>query len=190
MTSDLKWRTGFGWGLLSAFLIAFLLAVLLSGGTSYVAWAVTVLLGLLLFVQYRTWNTRGWPVVHYRAMLLYAHLAGLEAAKAEREGRPFDKFSACRELALRICGPGKESGVAIMMGSLREKKGVYLASLIRTHWRDLLPSSSEMAIDTLATELSRSEIGPQLVICHVVESTFGSLEAARYTVALVEGRAH
>jgi hypothetical protein len=71
-----------------------------------------------------------------------------------------------------------------------EEKGSYLAALIKAHRKDILPSSSEMAVDQLAAELSKAEIGPQLVICNVIENTFGSPEAARYIIALVEGKAH
>ena len=189
MASDLKWRTGFGWGPVLVFAV-FAAGVWLGTGTwRWGAAAMAILAALYMLVQYRKWNGRGWTSVHYRAMLVWAQVAGWESGAAEREGREFDRLAACRQLAIRMSGPGKELNVEAMLTALQEEQGIYLASLVERHREDLLPGAEDERLQRVLAELRKALLGPELVICNVIENTHGSLEAARYVLALADGTA-
>ena len=189
MASNLKWRAGFGWGSLALFLISAIAGVLADGLPRVVGICLAVLAGGFMVYQYQKWNSKGWPSLHWRAMLLYSTLAGLEMAKAKAEGRDFDRVAACRELGLRMCGSGKELNVEAMLDALLEEEGSYLASLLSDYRSELLPDGSEEDIESMLDATRRIVFGPTLVICNVVENTYGRAEAAHYAYALVRGRA-
>jgi len=148
-----------------------------------------ILVCIFIVYQYHKWNSKGWPSVHWRSMLLYSSLAGLETAKAKAEGREFDRVTACRELALKMCGLGKEINVNIMIDALTQEKGSYLASLLIDHRSELLADASDETVNNVIEAVQSLDFGPQLVICNVVENTFGRAEAARYALALAEHNA-
>jgi len=190
MASDLKWRAGFDWGSVILLLAACLVGIFATGVLRWVAVAVAVLALLFMIAQYKKWNGAGWPSLHWRGMLLYSSLAGLESGRAEAERRDFDREAACRELALKMCGPGKEANVDGMIASLCVERGSYLVSLLQESRRQLALSPAQDAeLERRLDGLSETELGPQLVICNVIENTYGRPEAARYALALVEGRA-
>ena len=190
MVSDLKWRRGFGWGTVTAVALAGTLALVSTGLLRWLALVAALFAGVFAIYQYQKWNTDGWPKVHYRAMLLFASLAGSESQCAEAGGRPFDQRAACRELGLKMCGPDREANVDAMIDELQREKGFYFASLIEKHETDLFPKANDEAMRTVLSEVRKVEFGPSLVICNIVENSFGSLEAAKYVLALLQGHAH
>ena len=191
MASDLKWRTGFGWGFVFVLLATLILAIFASGWLRWAALVLALLAALFMVAKYRMWNAKGWTSVHYRGMLLFSGLAGLESGRAEAEGRPLDRVAPCRELALNLYGPGFE----VMFEKLQREEGSYLASLLEQHKSDLFPGAEEAeeadeAFGRIVSEVrEKAQLGPELVICNVVENEFGSLEAARYALAMIEGEA-
>lgn len=73
---------------------------------------------------------------------------------------------------------------------LPREGGTYLVSLLEEHRRQLNLSPARNAeLDRLLENLAETRLGPQHVICNVIENTYGRPEAARYVLALVEGRA-
>lgn len=190
MASDLKWRAGFDWGSVILLLASCLVSIFASGVLRWVALAVAVLVFLFMVAQYKKWNGAGWPSLHWRGMLLYSSLAGFESGRAGAENRNFDLQAVCKQLALKMCGPGKETNVDAMIARLREERGSYLVSLLRENRRQLALSPARNAeLERRLDSLAGTELGPQLVICNIIENTYGRSEAARYALALVEGRA-
>lgn len=190
MATDLKWRTGFDWGSVFLLIVSCLIGIFVTGILRWSALAVLLLVVLFMVAQYRKWNGAGWPSLHWRGMLLYASLAGLEAGRAREEGRDLDRESICRTFALKMCGPGKEAEVDAMIAALREERGSYLVSLFREQRRQLTLSSDQDAeLERRLDSLAEIELGPKLVICNVIENAYGSPEAARYVLALLQSRA-
>ncbi|MCH7708335.1 MAG: hypothetical protein IH884_07580 [Myxococcales bacterium] len=190
MASDIKWRSGFGWGTVTAVVLPGTLALASTGFLRWLATVAALFAGVFAIYQYRKWNTDGWPKIHYRAMLLFASLAGTESRRAEAGGRPFDQRAPCRELGLKICGAGREANVDAMIDELQREKGAYFVSLLEKHESDLFPKANTESMRAVLSGVGKVEFGPSLVICNIVENSFGSLEAAKYVLALLQGHAH
>jgi len=130
-----------------------------------------------------------WQPIHKKAMLAYAAVAGRQQAHAQIEGRPFDHVAACYELALLMCGQDKSENVRAMIAALVAERGAYLAILLREYAPQLLPEWTPGLLDKVCAQVSEKGVGPQLVVCNVIENTYGRLEAARYAIALIQGKA-
>ncbi len=190
MASDLKWRTGFDWGSVCILAAGSGAAVF---GTGAVRWfgAVTSTLALaFMAAQFRKWNRHGWPQVHFRGMLAYSAIAGKESARSTLEGRTFDRLRACEELGRMMCGPSKSANVSAMIQELSEEHGDYLARILETTSAELHPETTTDQRQALAAKLAAVDMGPVLVIANVIENTYGPREAGKYTLALLEGKAH
>ncbi len=185
MVSGLKWQFGFGWGSVSLFVAFVVISLASSGIVRWIAIVITILAFAFLAVQYKNWNTKGWRQVHGRAMQLYASIAGKETFNAKRANREFSYVQACRELGLGLTGKGREGNVEAMILALQREQGSYLASLFEKHAPELLPKADVEQVSKFSNVLRRVELGPQLVVANVVENTYGSLEAARYALALL-----
>jgi hypothetical protein len=189
VASDLKWRTGFGWGAALLPICSGLAALLLTGAARWLALAITVLAGGFIIYQYRRWNGHGWRQVHFRAMLAYSGIAGLEAAAAREAGRDFDVHGACSTLGLLLCGEDNRAAVENMLSELARQRGSFLAGLVERHAGEVLRGAPiELRHDVVA-RLRGVTLGPHLVIASVIENTYGELEAARYAVAVATGDA-
>lgn len=192
MVSDLKWRMGFGWGSVSMLFTALAAAAFTAGNSRFTSLSLGVCAAVYMIRQYRKWNGEGWPSLHWRAMVLYAVIAGEEQRQADSEGRPFNIREACRQLALRMSRHHDEVAVDQMIASLSVKKGFYLGWLIRKHQDELARMEDLHAndISTLAEQMEAIDFGPHLVICEIIQNSFSSVEAARYTLALAKRRAY
>lgn len=189
MASDLKWRTGFGWGAVVLLTCSALAAVLFTGPARVLAIAAVILTGAYTVRQYRKWNGRGWRQVHFRAMFAYSGVAGHEHALARQAGTDFDIRRACSRLGLRLCGNDERSAVDAMLSKLTSEQGAFLASLVERHAEEVLSGLSlELRTDIMA-RLRGIRFGPQLVIASVIERKYGGVEASRYAIALVTGKA-
>jgi hypothetical protein len=185
MVSGLKWQFGFGWGSVSLFVTFVVICLTSSGIVCWITIVITILAFAFLVVQYKNWNTKGWRQVHGRAMQLYAPISAKEMFNAKRANREFNHAQACRELGLTLTGKGREANVDAMISALQQEQGGYLAFLFEGHARELLPKADVEQVSNFSGVLRRVELGPQLVVANVVENTFGSLEAARYALALL-----
>lgn len=190
MASDLKWRMGFGWGAVVLLGGSGTLAVLANGLLRWSGVVGLIAAGAFIIFQYKKWNTKGWRQVHFRAMLAYARYAGEETVEAQQEGRPFSRVNACRKLGIAISGANRAANVEAMVLALEQEKGDYLARLLEANAEKLLPQLSATQVSELSRQLRRFELGPELVVANVVENTFGSFEAARYTLALLKRDVH
>ncbi len=187
---DLKWRTGFGWGVVAVIGISTAGFILTGGVLRWISLLVALVATADMIFQYKKWNTHGWRKVHFRAMLAYASVAGQEMVRAQREGRPFSRVNACRELGFLVAGRDCATNVEAMVLALEQEQGHYLANLLETHSEEVLPNASATQVSELADHLRRLELGPVLVVANIVENTFGGLEAARYAVAVLKREAH
>lgn len=190
MTSNLKYRAGFGW--MGVVLIAAMIVIALvtSGVIRFAAAAATVAIFLFMAYQWRKWNKRGWHQVHFRAMLVYASTTGEEMARAESEGQPFSKVNACRTLARAMVGREREANADAMVDALVREQGSYFADLVEKHGVKASPELDAKALKTITETVRQFEFGPELVIANVVENSFGGEEAARYVMALLTKEAH
>src|SRR5258708_887668 len=98
MASDLKWRTGFGWGAVLVAVFAGTAAFSFAGVTRWLGLAAAMLAASFMIYRYRKWNGCAWRQVHFRAMLAYSGIAGREHANARESGRAFDFGNACTQL--------------------------------------------------------------------------------------------
>ena len=185
MVSGLKWQFGFGWGSVLLFVAFVVISLASSGIVRWIAIVISIFALAFLVVQYKNWNTKGWRQVHGRAMHLYASIAGKEMGNAKPKNKECNRVQACLELGIALTGKGRELNVETMISALQHEKGSYLASLFEKHARELLPTADIEQVSNFADVLRRVELGPQLVVANVVENTYGSLEAARYALALL-----
>lgn len=130
-----------------------------------------------------------WQPVHKKAMRAFAAAAAKEHAQAQMEHREYDISNACRDLGLMMCGEDRAANVHAMISQLKEEGGLYLAGLIQEHGKDVLPGAGQDLIDRYTDHLKNSGMAPQLVICNVIENTYGREEATRYAMAVVLGDA-
>jgi hypothetical protein len=190
MTSNLKWRMGFGWGATLCLAGSMALAVFASGLLRLAGVAGVIIAGIFSIFQYKKWNSKGWRQIHFRAMLAYARCAGEESAEAQQQGRQFNRANSCRNLGIAISGWDRAANVEAMVLALEQEKGDYLARLIETNAEKLLPQLSPTELSEITNQLRRFELGPELVVANIVENTFGSMEAACYALALLTREAH
>jgi hypothetical protein len=189
MASDLKWRTGFGWGIIVLAASAGVAAWLVAGVSRWLAIAIALAsVGYMLYQQ-RKWNRRGWQQVHFRAMLAYSGIAGREHAIARRSAREFDLHEACRQLGLLLCGDDNRAAVEAILRDLTTSQGAFLVGLVERHAAEILPGAPLELRRDVTARLRGVHFGPQLVIASVIENTYGGAEAALYAVALVTGDA-
>jgi len=159
MVSDLKWRTGFGWGVVVVLAISAAGFILTRGVLRWISVLVALFAAADMIFQYKKWNTQGWRKVHFRAMLAYANVAGQETVRSQQEGRPFSRVNACRELGLLIAGRDPAANVEAMVSALEQEQGDYLANLLETHREEVLPNASATQVSELADQLRRLEKG-------------------------------
>jgi hypothetical protein len=189
VASSLKWRAGFGWGALSLFATATVLALFTAGPVRTAATVLGLLALVFIAYQWRKWNKRGWQQVHYRAMLVYATIVGRERATAQHEKRSFSKVNACRSLARAVVGSGCEANADAMINALIQERGGYFTHLVETFGETACPKLDPEVLRVIAEKIGELDFGPELVIGNIVENTYGGEEAARYVVALVTGKA-
>jgi hypothetical protein len=184
----LKWWAGFDWNGL-VFLLAALTVAAVARGPIQI-FAATVALLSFLMIAWRTfrWNRKGWAQVHHRAMLVYADIARSEDLKARRENRTYNRIDAWTALGVAIAGrQSSKQGIDAMIHFLDTERGAYFARLVERHGAEPIPDDDARV--WLAEWARNVEFGPQLVIGHVVENTFGGAEAARYALALIRREA-
>lgn len=190
MASGLKWRAGFGWGTVILLMAGLLLVFSTEGVLRVFGGLMALVSGGYAFAQYRKWNSSPWRQVHFRGMLLYSQIAGRHAGLAQQEDRSFDKVAACRELALAMTGPGREANVEAMIDTLVREEGTYFARLLRPRVDVLLESIEPSKREEFLEKVKQLKFGPDLVMCNIVENSYGEEEAARYAYAICSGRAH
>jgi hypothetical protein len=123
-------------------------------------------------------------------MLLYAEIAGAEMGRASSAGREFDITSACHRLAAALVrGKWREPLADALIACLRTEAGAYFARLLQQHGREAHSRLDDETLQYLVEVANKVEFGPQLVIANIVENTFGSIEAAKYVIAVLSGRA-
>lgn len=168
-------------------------AILSEGALRGVLAVLAVLGTLLLAFRYYQWNGSPWRRVHFRAMRVFAYLAGQEMGRSDRQGTQYDLNGVCHRLAVVLCGaegrPDRQLSVEAMMDALSLEEGEYLAKLVSQQASKLLPTLTAQQIETLVKPLRAMELCPQLVIANVIENTFGEEEAARYALAILQGSA-
>ena len=184
--SGLKMRLGFGWTTVFVICAAASLFVLTGGVIKWVAASIGILFTLYAAGQGWKWNGAPWRRVHYRAMLTYAGLAGLETARAEQQGREFSREIACRALSGVLDG---NRGSAYVDELLAMKPGGYLSAVLAPHFKVLLPNAPEENVPELFAKLRALDLGPIHVITKAIENRYGETEAARYVVAVIQGKA-
>jgi hypothetical protein len=178
-----QWRFGFGWGAIGLLGLLVIVSLAPIGIVRWVFASSAVLVLAFMVIQYRRWNEKGWRQVHLRAMLLYASIAGAESGKAEREGREFNRVTACRELA-RVLSAGHP--LATNQIVLRvDAPGKHFAELFEEHAREILRDIDDARLSKLSEYLRDLQLGPQLIVANIVEDRFGELEAARYGLAIL-----
>ena len=124
------------------------------------------------------------------AMQLCTTIVAEETFNAKRESREYSQVRACRELGLALTRKGREANVDAMVSALQHEQGGYLAGLLEKHAQELLPKANTEQISRFSDALRKIDLRPQLVVANVVENTFGSLEAARYALALLKAIAN
>ena len=142
-----------------------------------------------LLYKYYIWNVTPWRKVHFRGMLIYAALSGVENSIAQNEGRDFNKINACRDMALYMCGPDREIFVNAMIEELRKEKGKYFSNLIKQYSSIILPEISQDNYKEIIDACNIMDFNPQLVIGNIIENTYGGEEATHYAIALLSGKA-
>jgi hypothetical protein len=170
--------------------MGFAMAVLFSGLGRWAGAVVTALALAFMVAQYRKWNGSPWRQLHFRAMLAYARIAGLQQARAQAQGRAFDLHAACTELGVLLCGPEKGAAIDAMIESLAAEQGTYLAGLFDRHVSTVAATLQPSERSEMIDRLRGVTLGPQLVVAHVLENTHGPIEATRYALALLNGEAH
>lgn len=189
MSSSLYWRMGFGWT------TVFFLVILLIGIISFKGVPKGISIALFILVSsyacYRvySWNGSPWRRVHGRGMLVYATCAGSERATSLEENRDFSSELACYQMAIQICGANKEMEVSMMIGELSGEKGSYFANLIARFGKDVDARLTDDAIEALTDITRKIDLCPQLIIANIIENTYGQLEATRYSIAVLTGKA-
>ena len=184
MASNLKWRTGFGWGAVVMFVLGICLAVMTSGVTKWGGILLSLLSLLFSSYQFWKWNSSPWRKVHFRAALVYASLAGTEVARARASGDEFNEVNVCRELALALIGREKELNADAMIAALLQEQGAYYVRLLRPHIRQFLPNANDNEIESILNSINNGGFGGDLVVANVIENTYGEDEAARYAFAI------
>ena len=188
MASNLKWNFGFGWVSVIILLGFVGGAIIFNSALRFVFVILALMVIIYLIYQYRKWNSSAWRKVHFRGMLLYAGIAGREVATAKVEQRDSIIKESCRSLGIAMCGAGSDIFVNAMVDELSNEEGEYCARLLKEHHNKVLPNVQQ--ISEILRIAKQIRFGPQLVICNIIENTYGGEEAAKYILALISREAH
>jgi len=130
-----------------------------------------------------------WQPIHNKAMNIYYWITEKESETAQKEGRNFDKEKAIRELAFELCKWEGSLDYQSMMEELTEKRGRFLAELFKTYSDELSREHSEEEINNFLESINPNAFGPQLVVCYVIDKTYGRDEACSYALEILTGKA-
>ena len=189
MASNLKWSMGFGWATVLSLALGLWLLIDGTGTLRLFGGLIAIVGGVYAVTQYRKWNSTPWRRLHFRGMLLYSRIVGRHSARGQGQQRDFDIVAACRELALAMTGPGKEVNVDAMIQALMQEKGRYLSQLLRPRAPEFFGGAEVSKVESLLKRVEELEFGPDIVMCNIVENTYGEEEAARYAFAICSGDA-
>lgn len=187
-TSRLYWVLGIGWYSLS---ITALLGVGIYLTKGFLFWLLLVLSslwGLFLLMRIYRWNGIPWRRIHGRGMLLYASIAGHEANRAVAENREFDMENACRQLVYAFNKDDIETANMMIEMITTSEDSIYY-DLLDKHVRELYPNASEVDIQKLLFSVLKEPLNPRMALACIVANTYGSKEAAKYVVAILNDEA-
>ncbi len=185
--SKIRYLCGFGWGTLILFAALLAISVHFTGPIS---WISSVLLTFVTcYMLYQIWKYNGspWRRIHFRAMLLYAHAAGIESYLAEREKRSFQTGNACQSLANYYIVDEVDAYSTISI--LDMFGGKHVADALINHKRELFPQINEELFKDMINHLYSLKLCPQIVIAKIIDQTYGEKETAKYAYALLTGDA-
>lgn len=186
---NLYWALGFGWISLATLVALACLTILTTAWLRGVFGSLTALwLSFLAYQCYR-WNGSAWRRMHHRAMLMYAAIAGSESGRASREGRPFDFKRACTVLAEDLSGKKNSAAIENLIEYLNLSTGPYFQQVLKDESARLFGNDVARR-DKFLRAAAQAEFGPRAVIAHIVQNTYGTPEAARYIVAVLNGEAN
>lgn len=187
--SRLYWMLGIGW---PSVIFLTLIIVLSSFANGWVLWFYMIILALFfVLVIYRVyrWNGSPWRRIHFRGMLVFSSLAGKESAESRIENREYDiKIPIYRMLHIMSYKHGKELAEEIYDDIEVNGSDIYY-HILDKHIRGLRPDLSDFDIIMLLHEASKSAISPYLALACLIEKKYGSMEAAKYVLALINKEA-
>ncbi len=150
--------------------------------------------GLWKLNRWYFYSSRPWRKAHYPMMRAYAGAAGIEASKAQAEGRDFDIRLALHEL-LRAVNPELSIGhKELIEREFQRSRDFYDEPLIRGYLVDKKGADPEKIDDLLGAfrehmQTPNKGLIVRLVIASVIEEQFSSRDRGEYLFEVFSGRA-
>ena len=157
--------------------------------------AGTVILALWKVSRWYYYSSRPWKKVHFPMMRAYAGASGLEAGRAESEGRDFDLNAALLDL-LRMVNP--KAGVSHEMLIQREFErcnNFYDEPLVQqflTEKKCVNPDQANLLLGKIRESMNTSDKGlmVRMVIASIIEEQFSPQDRGEYLFQVFSGNAH
>lgn len=187
---NFSWYLGFGWTAPLLCTASGLASYYFSDG--WLHWMLYVLFvttAAYILIKIRLYWKEPWHRVNARALRLYRHMAGRQAA-AHEDWNP-NPAELCGELARQLLG--EQAGCELVHSELFADAGrkEYYRQLVEANsplfTARVKPEQRAEALGRIFQDIEASELGPDIVIAIAVEKKYGRLEAARYFLALVSG---
>lgn len=186
--SSLYWDKGFGMPTILINVILGTVTYLSSGMIQGIILSFLILSLIFTFYRYYHWNGSPRNRVNGRAMLLFTHHSGKELYRSKNENRPYDIAKPCYRMAVDMCGNEKILEITDMIRFLSDEKGNYFAYLIKNNAKNVFPTMGNTTIQNYITMTNRIDMCPQLVIAHVLENSYGPIEATKYVFDVMNGK--
>lgn len=164
-----------------------------NGFFSWLLYGLALITLSYIMMQYYKYNSSPWRKVHFPSMIIYAGLAGDEAGQAKREERPFNHYNPCEKLAEMWLGVAEGRTALTMLTMFDNGIENYLTGILKQNrsivLHGMIEEKKDEAFQFMLGVANKFKLCPEVIICKIIEKTYGSAEAARYLLAFLENKA-
>lgn len=154
----------------------------------YILFVITL---AFIVTKARLYHKEPWRRIHALGMHHYYQLLKGELESAKKENRDYNLPYLYTKLAdILLEGEARTQFDKEQLLNDEQRKDYYrklVADYPQAFTHQIKAYKHEEAIEAVLTDIKASELGPDIVIARAIESSYNSMEAARYLLALVTG---
>lgn len=183
--SRMYWHIGIGWPTVLFALLMYSMIYLSDGWLRWVFIVISFMWTVLAIYRFKRWTGSPWRKIHFKSMLVYAAMSGKEAGESKMENREFDILNPIYSM-LHIMVPGNDRETADdIYQYISEHGSSNLYHILDKHIRGLMPLANEIDLQNLMIQFANAPVSANLAIAYMVESEHGTLESAKYIIAIL-----
>lgn len=183
--SKLYWNTGIGWPTILFALLMYSLSYFSDGWIRWVFIVISFFWTVLAIYRFRRWTGSPWRKIHFKSMLVFASMAGREKAESNSLGREFEILNPLYGLLHAMIPYNDKDAADSIHQDICDNGSSGLYHILDKHIRGLIPLASEIDLQDLMIQFANAPVGVNLAIAYMIEYEHGTLEAAKYIIAIM-----